>query len=73
MGNEKRIIPLLPLRGILVFPNMVLHLDVGREKSVNALEKAMVDDHRIYWRLRKKCMWMNQRKMKFFKWEPLPK
>ena len=26
---------------------MVLHLDVGREKSVNALEKAMVEDHQI--------------------------
>lgn len=48
MGNEKeRVIPLLPLRGILVYPTMVLHLDVGREKSVKALEQAMVDDHLI--------------------------
>lgn len=48
MGNKKqRTIPLLPLRGILVYPSMVLHLDVGREKSVNALEKAMVEDHQI--------------------------
>jgi ATP-dependent Lon protease len=39
--------PLLPLRGILVFPNMVLHLDVGRERSVNALEQAMVDDNKV--------------------------
>jgi ATP-dependent Lon protease len=44
----KRIkMPLLPLRGILVFPNMVLHLDVGRERSVNALEQAMVEDNKI--------------------------
>lgn len=41
------IVPLLPLRGLLVYPTMVLHLDVGREKSVQALEKAMVDDHLI--------------------------
>lgn len=41
-------VPLLPLRGLLVFPTMVLHLDVGREKSVQALEKAMVDDHLIF-------------------------
>lgn len=41
-------IPLLPLRGLLVFPSMVLHLDVGRDKSVNALEKAMMDDHIIF-------------------------
>lgn len=47
-GNDKQILlPLLPLRGLLVYPSMVLHLDVGREKSVNALEKAMVEDGRI--------------------------
>lgn len=46
--NEKeRQLPLLPLRGLLVYPGMVLHLDVGREKSVEALEKAMVDDNLI--------------------------
>ncbi|MBH0230051.1 endopeptidase La [Halobacillus yeomjeoni] len=41
-------IPLLPLRGLLVYPSMVLHLDVGREKSVNALEQAMMDDNEIF-------------------------
>lgn len=40
-------LPLLPLRGLLVYPSMVLHLDVGREKSVRALEKAMVNDNLI--------------------------
>lgn len=44
-SEEERILPLLPLRGILVFPGMVLHLDVGREKSIEALEKAMVDEN----------------------------
>jgi len=43
----KREIPLLPLRGLLVYPSMVLHLDVGREKSIKALEQAMVDDNKI--------------------------
>lgn len=42
-----RTMPLLALRGILVFPNMIMHLDVGREKSVAALEKAMVDDNEV--------------------------
>ncbi|WP_396953713.1 endopeptidase La [Neobacillus mesonae] len=42
------IVPLLPLRGLLVYPTMVLHLDVGRDRSVQALEKAMVDDHLIF-------------------------
>ncbi|MBD0381657.1 endopeptidase La [Paenibacillus sedimenti] len=50
MGPGKikvRRLPLLPLRGLLVYPSMVLHLDVGREKSVKALERAMVDDSMI--------------------------
>lgn len=47
MKKKELIVPLLPLRGLLVFPTMVLHLDVGREKSVRALEKAMVEDHII--------------------------
>ncbi|MFU1798314.1 endopeptidase La [Paenibacillus azoreducens] len=50
MGLNKakgRRFPLLPLRGLLVYPSMVLHLDVGREKSVKALEKAMVEDNLI--------------------------
>jgi ATP-dependent Lon protease len=42
------IVPLLPLRGLLVYPTMVLHLDVGREKSVQALEKAMIEEHLIF-------------------------
>lgn len=45
--EEERVLPLLPLRGLLVYPNMVLHLDVGRDRSVKALEQAMVDDDLI--------------------------
>lgn len=45
--EEERVLPLLPLRGLLVYPNMVLHLDVGRERSVKALEQAMVEDDLI--------------------------
>ena len=41
-------LPLVPLRGIVVFPNMIMHLDVGREDSVNALEAAMVKNRRIF-------------------------
>ncbi|NLZ93931.1 MAG: endopeptidase La [Firmicutes bacterium] len=47
MTNNRKQLPLLPLRGVLVFPNMVLHLDVGRERSVSALEQAMVEDNKI--------------------------
>ena len=41
-------LPLVPLRGIVVFPNMIMHLDIGRDKSVNALEAAMVANRRIF-------------------------
>lgn len=40
--------PLIPLRGLSVFPYMVLHFDVGREKSVKALEEAMINDQKIF-------------------------
>lgn len=40
--------PLLPLRGLLVYPSMVLHIDVGRAKSVAALEHAMLNDNQIF-------------------------
>ncbi len=46
--NSQRELPLLPLRGILVFPYMVIHLDVGREKSVNAIEEAMIKERVIF-------------------------
>ncbi|MBN9653862.1 endopeptidase La [Halobacillus sp. GSS1] len=45
--KQRKKIPLLPLRGLLVYPSMVLHLDVGREKSVQALEQSMMDDNEI--------------------------
>ncbi len=44
---EKEKLPVLPLRGVLVFPNMVLHLDVGRERSISAIESSMMADNRI--------------------------
>ena len=41
-------LPLVPLRGVTVFPNMIMHLDIGRENSIDALEAAMVADRRIF-------------------------
>ncbi len=43
-GNE---MPLLPLRDVVVYPNMVIPLFVGREKSIEALDKAMEADKRV--------------------------
>lgn len=44
----KKNIPLLPLRGLLVYPTMVLHIDVGRERSVFAIEHAIAQDNLIF-------------------------
>jgi len=48
MGSQIRSLPLLPLRGVLVFPYMVIHLDVGREKSIQAVESSMLGDKTIF-------------------------
>mgnify|MGYP002398744583 CR=1 FL=1 len=48
MENKKlESLPLIPLRGLSIFPYMVLHFDVGRDKSINALEEAMIRDQHI--------------------------
>ncbi len=43
----KETLPLLPLRGMIVFPYMVVPLDVGRDKSISALEEAMINERHI--------------------------
>ncbi|AGK96565.1 endopeptidase La [Clostridium pasteurianum] len=47
-NNNIKILPLIPLRGIIIFPYMVMHFDVGREKSILALEEAMVNEQEIF-------------------------
>ena len=41
-------IPLMALRGLMIFPHMVLHFDVGRPRSIAALEAAMLENQRIF-------------------------
>ncbi|MEI4800091.1 endopeptidase La [Bacillus sp. FJAT-51639] len=53
MNANERIVPLLPLRGVLVYPTMVLHLDVGRDKSIKALEQAAMDENVIFLAMQK--------------------
>ncbi len=40
-------LPVLPLRDVVVYPNMIVPLFVGREKSINAIEKAMLGDKKV--------------------------
>jgi ATP-dependent Lon protease len=46
--NKQFVIPLLPLRDVVVFPHMIVPLFVGREKSIAALESAMKDEKSIF-------------------------
>ena len=46
--NQTVELPVMPLRGLVLFPNMVLHFDVGRKKSLTALEQAMMEQQRIF-------------------------
>ena len=48
MGRKMLELPLLPLRGVLVFPSIIMHLDVGRERSIAAFEAAMEGDRMIF-------------------------
>ena len=41
-------LPVIPLRGMVIFPTMLLHFDVGREKSVSALENAMMTGQPVF-------------------------
>lgn len=46
--NKKNNIPVLPLRGLLVYPSLILHIDVGRERSVFAIEHAIAQGNLIF-------------------------
>ena len=53
MGIKKRVtrsavVPLLALRGLVIFPGMHLHFDVGRRKSILALNEAMGEEQLLY-------------------------
>lgn len=48
MEKNIKVLPLIPLRGITIFPYMVLHFDVGRERSIFALESAMLNEQEIF-------------------------
>lgn len=47
-NNSISDIPIVPLRGLVVFPEMVLHFDVGRKKSVSAIKTAMRSDNKVF-------------------------
>ena len=48
MAQQNKVLPLLPLRGVIVFPHSITNLDIGRAKSIVALESAMLNKQQIF-------------------------
>lgn len=48
MARKRKTLPMIPLRGITIFPYMVLHFDVGRDKSIASLDEAMLKNQEIF-------------------------
>ena len=48
MSEINYTLPVIPLRGMTVLPDMIIHFDVSRKRSVQALEAAMVEEQNIF-------------------------
>ena len=48
MDNETRSLPMVALRGLTIMPEMVVHFDVSRERSIAAIQQAMVEEQEIF-------------------------
>ena len=48
MDNERKSLPMVALRGMTIMPEMVVHFDVSRERSIAAIQEAMVEEQKIF-------------------------
>ena len=48
MDNETRSLPMVALRGLTIIPEMIVHFDVSRERSIAAIQQAMVEEQEIF-------------------------
>ena len=48
MDNETRSLPMVALRGLAIMPEMIVHFDVSRERSIAAIQQAMVEEQEIF-------------------------
>lgn len=48
MEKETKSLPMVALRGMVIMPGMVVHFDVSREKSVAAIQEAMIEEQKIF-------------------------
>ena len=55
MENNTKSLPMIPLRELTVLPEMVIHFDVSREKSIAAIERAMEEQQKLFLTTQKKA------------------
>ena len=48
MENKKRILPMVALRGMVVMPEMAVHFDISRRKSIEAIQEAMKEGQKVF-------------------------
>ena len=48
MDNERKSLPMVALRGMTIMPEMVVHFDVSRDRSIAAIQEAMVEEQKIF-------------------------
>jgi len=48
LDNETRSLPMVALRGLTIMPEMIVHFDVSRERSIAAIQQAMVEEQEIF-------------------------
>ena len=48
MDNERMSLPMVALRGMTILPEMVVHFDVSRERSIAAVQEAMVEGQKVF-------------------------
>ena len=48
MDNERKSMPMVALRGMTILPEMVVHFDVSRERSIAAVQEAMTEEQKIF-------------------------
>lgn len=48
MDNETRSLPMVALRGLTIMPEMIVHFDVSRERSIAAIQQAMLEEQEIF-------------------------
>lgn len=48
MKSERKSLPMVALRGMTIMPEMVVHFDISRERSIAAVQEAMLEDQKIF-------------------------